>query len=606
MPNLTVESFRQRGVRQTWLTVLAVAASILLLIGSFFFRDFLGAVLPLPNTVTLVRYVDADGRHCYSLQEQADQFCEQYGFQEDLVLGTIRRSKDAQHTIPIFSCSRAARGELLRYDLVAGDDATCRSRRMSSFQLGYIIPKEKSVEGTRSLLQCRYTLLPVSFPETELTRIGDPLLALELAECAEPGYSNLAVIGKVEPVAPSGTAAPSASPGVIQPGGTPTATGAPQGSLAPSVSASPAVSVLPSPSPTIPPQPEGEALHVLYCDSTRKLTYAAKQSDQWTSEQPLGIQYCPTSHTLSVDSSGLSHVAYAQPNGSIVHAVRQDPEDWQGRPINEAGSSTLRTAVKMDATIPTDIWIAFYDNVEQLVQVLRGDGTTWSLQPLDLEGVPRDLSEIRADGSGQLHLAYTDSSNDLAQRGLHHVAVETGGLSEEAVEGGVLVDSVSLALDTQSKLHLAYETFSFTDDITLLKYAIREGDAWQTETVGTTGSRSGCYSVASIADSAGRTHIAFHDRERKSVKYATNASGAWAITEIEAPANQNEQVGCDALAIALDGQNAVHLVYDHAQKDSQGSWTSSTLKHAMNISGQWASENIGRNSRSAAAVSIGE
>lgn len=74
-------------------------------------------------------------------------------------------------------------------------------------------------------------------------------------------------------------------------------------------------------------------------------------------------------------------------------------------------------------------------------------------------------------------------------------------------------------------------------------------------------------------------HISYYDATNGDLKYATNASGAWATQAVDSVGN----VGLST-SIALDASGHAHISYTDA--------TNHTLKYATNSSGAWMTYTI--------------
>lgn len=138
----------------------------------------------------------------------------------------------------------------------------------------------------------------------------------------------------------------------------------------------------------------------------------------------------------------------------------------------------------------------------------------------------------------------------------------------------------SIAVDASGHAHISYAaggSFHF-NPVGSLKYATNAAGAWMTETVDNAGDVGGYSSIA--LDSAGRVHISYYDYTNDNLKYATNSSGTWITAVLDSPGS----VG-SFTAIAADISDNLHISYYDDTND--------TLKYATNASGTWVTASIG-------------
>jgi hypothetical protein len=112
----------------------------------------------------------------------------------------------------------------------------------------------------------------------------------------------------------------------------------------------------------------------------------------------------------------------------------------------------------------------------------------------------------------------------------------------------------SIAIDSNNKVHVAYEARHYDGINGDLKYATNATGQWVTTTVDSSG---GVGISASVAiDSNGRVHISYYDRLSLDLKHATNATGSWVTTTVDSLGD----VGATT-SIAVDSRDKVHIIY---------------------------------------------
>ena len=125
---------------------------------------------------------------------------------------------------------------------------------------------------------------------------------------------------------------------------------------------------------------------------------------------------------------------------------------------------------------------------------------------------------------------------------------------------------ISLALDSNGKTHISY----FDTSNKSIKYANNVSGSWAISAI-----RSGSVSDAGISmviDSIGKVHIGYQE-SNGDLLYSTNASGSWVSTVVDVGVWPTDP------AIAVDTNNKIHISYfDLINFD---------LKYASNSSGTW-------------------
>lgn len=134
---------------------------------------------------------------------------------------------------------------------------------------------------------------------------------------------------------------------------------------------------------------------------------------------------------------------------------------------------------------------------------------------------------------------------------------------------GTPSDRPAFALDAGESAHIAFlDTTSRS-----LRYASDAGGAWATATIEAPNTAS-WHSTALAIDAAGAVHVTYFDGTTVDLKYATNRTGAWVTSTIDSDGN----VGFGS-SIAVDSAGAIHVSYIDGTK--------SRLKYATNASGAW-------------------
>ena len=140
----------------------------------------------------------------------------------------------------------------------------------------------------------------------------------------------------------------------------------------------------------------------------------------------------------------------------------------------------------------------------------------------------------------------------------------------------------SIAVDSLAKAHISYVE---TDKMDLM-YATNASGSWLATIVDALGDVGTQSSIT--VDSSDKVHIAYRDATTTDLKYASNASGTWVTTAVDAtgvgPKDGFRSEEGAFNSIAVDSLGNAHISYrDLATSD---------LKYATNASGSWVTTTV--------------
>lgn len=193
----------------------------------------------------------------------------------------------------------------------------------------------------------------------------------------------------------------------------------------------------------------------------------------------------------------------------------------------------------------------------------------WFIETLDDGEQP----SIAVDSSGYAHLCYS-------QGGKLRYATNASGLwVRETLDSGGNIISSSIALGLNDEPHIVYSQYDSNQKIYLLKYTKKLNNSWQpVEKMGE--SVGGYWSISLAIDSNGKLHISFMVASGPASSgvlfYGTDASGDWIVDQLE--------TAYDYAAMDVDIENKAHIsFYSTAlgglayMTNASGDWQASEL-----------------------------
>ena len=218
------------------------------------------------------------------------------------------------------------------------------------------------------------------------------------------------------------------------------------------------------------------------------------------------------------------------------------------------------------------------------------DGVQWQLEEIDRSPQAGYWVSMAIDSNNRVHIVYS------SELGLTYATNAQGTWAITSVGWGVVQEmdstSLALALDTSGKIHMSYfEITRLNADLPVgnLKYATNASGSWET-TILDADVDVGHYTSIAV-DGEGKVHISYASI---GLNYATNASGSWVSTIVD-----NAQ--CVYNSIAADTLGSIHISYISYAVDEG-------LKYATNTSGSWISvrvDDYGKGNTSIAVDDLG-
>ncbi|MBI5102577.1 MAG: DUF1566 domain-containing protein [Nitrospirae bacterium] len=284
--------------------------------------------------------------------------------------------------------------------------------------------------------------------------------------------------------------------------------------------------------------------------------------------------------SLALDSTNKAHISYWNTGGpppTNVHLYAINASGtWSPTSISNTDSVGPYSSIAVDSADKPHL--SYFDTADAgTIKYTTKASGSWSAPSIvdsGLSGNPLPgFSSIAVDSTGKPHICYPKESS------LKCAAKNGAGAWDIATvdNSGNVGVNLSLAIDSGDRLHISYHEQAGA----ALKYATNATGTWVSTTVESTGGVAMASSALAI-DNDGKVHIAFisaFGSSNETIKYATNASGAWVTTTVDGAGTIKRYV-----SIAVDSDLKAHLSY--------GESSDSSLKYATNASGPWVKSTI--------------
>jgi hypothetical protein len=243
---------------------------------------------------------------------------------------------------------------------------------------------------------------------------------------------------------------------------------------------------------------------------------------------------------LEISSEGVSHILYAYPFTTLIHAYRDTA--WYSDIVDKNLHAATPFALKLDSS---DQPVAVYVKSETVIYA-HMSGSEWFTETVAAGNYP----DLALDSNDNPHIVFTNGTSVI-------YAVNDGlDWSFQTLYGTKDLDTitgapVTIALDSQNRPHFCRPYSS------LLYHKFWDGSAWQEELMVDTVSTS--LSQCNIAvSSSGVVHASVRSQPPGTVGdlwYGNNEEGVWNFFELD-----GEAAG-DGNSLAIDRNGNPHIAY---------------------------------------------
>ena len=258
--------------------------------------------------------------------------------------------------------------------------------------------------------------------------------------------------------------------------------------------------------------------------------------------------YDMTDRTIAITDDGVVHIAYggdhlyyAYHDGSIWHYETVDSSPWVGS----------YTSLALDSQ--NKVHISYYDEINSDLKYATNATGSWVKETVDNTGPHTSLA---LDSQDKVHISYYDDTND----DLKYATNTTGSWVTETVDNTYVGISTSLAIDSQDKVHISYDNLYPAYPYFGIWYATNATGSWVRGVLEMAVASVDAGSAISLAlDSQGKVHISYNGGDLydfyndDGLKYTTNATGSWVTETVYGVSSYN--------SLAIDSQDKVHISY---------------------------------------------
>ncbi|MCP2505125.1 MAG: Ig domain-containing protein, partial [Candidatus Poseidoniaceae archaeon] len=295
-------------------------------------------------------------------------------------------------------------------------------------------------------------------------------------------------------------------------------------------------------------------------------------------DSTVNLGYSETTTSLVLDSNGSKHISYIQyVNGGLKYATDKSG-NWVNTTIDSTTGTTPRHCCSIALDSNENVHISYYNSSSRRLNYATNQNGSWETSELNSGSRAGKYSSIALDSNDNIHISYIHDGS--VNYSLDYASNINGSWSfTNVVRQGSLTDT-SLAIDSNDKVHISYGMQTGK-----LMYSTNKNGSWVSE-IADWDSYVGAYSSL-VLDSNDNAHISHHGGIGSSgsgsglgqrLKYSTNAGGSWVNFNLDSYVGTSTYTG-RYTSIALDSNENLHISYmDGVTKD---------LKYATNKSGGW-------------------
>jgi hypothetical protein len=230
--------------------------------------------------------------------------------------------------------------------------------------------------------------------------------------------------------------------------------------------------------------------------------------------------------------------------------------DWQIQPVAQRGETGLGSAIALDgASLPHVTYverIARPDEDDYRLFYAAWDGQLWHSRIVDTAYLMAYATSLALDSQGRSHIVYESNEEGSLEERIRYAYWDGSQWQRQTVHPHAeSLGNFSLALDSQDRPHITF----YHGIEQHLVYARWDGAQWQMEVVDDANDVGRFNSLA--LDGANNPHIAYHNSTAQALKYATRSGGGpWQVSVVDATIATGEDA-----SLTLDSADRPHIGY---------------------------------------------
>lgn len=188
--------------------------------------------------------------------------------------------------------------------------------------------------------------------------------------------------------------------------------------------------------------------HITYHELSTELRYARWNGSVWSIEEVDTNGSVGSWNTISVGDDGTPHIAYFDNTPRQLKYATKVNGSWQNTPIDDMYGPRL--SLDLDPIGRPHI---SYQSKDLHLKHAYWNGTAWSIEIVDNKTYVGELSSMRIDTRGDIHISYRDYSDPMN----HYVRyATTKELPTGGIETSIDIDPDTLNLKSKGKFITAY------------------------------------------------------------------------------------------------------------------------------------------------------
>jgi hypothetical protein len=251
---------------------------------------------------------------------------------------------------------------------------------------------------------------------------------------------------------------------------------------------------------------------------------------------------------------------------------------WPNETIDNVIPANAKISLSADAN--GKIHVSYIDDNSHSLKYANNILGSWTIATVSSGSVHADGVSLAIDSIGKVHICFQESDGYYSY--LRYTTNSSGIWVSTLIDTAVGLHDPGIAIDSNNKIHISY-----LDDTTYytLKYATNVSGAWQTSIILSSPGIYPWLASAIAVDKNNKAHICFYEGsgESYSIKYITNVSGSWPVTNIDGWGGGIG--GGEQVSIAVDQNISAHVAYYNHDNDN--------VKYATKASGSWVSTIVG-------------